>query len=180
MNCVERSCRALPVRPKRVLTSPTAVPASAKDVGMVVAISLAMFSMDSSASPVAPVLVTMVSMPSSTSEKAAREAAPTAAIGAVTFFVIVSPTPLILSPTAETLLPASFSVAEMAESVFLVCVSRFFSSSSVAIISRFQASYCCWVTEPFFRPSSIWSCTDFSSVSFPLVSSTACESRRCF
>ena len=48
------------------------------------------------------------------------------------------------------------------------------------MISLRQASYCCWVTEPFFKPASIWSCTDFSWVSLFFVSPTADFKSSCF
>ena len=103
----DRFCRASPVRPNLVFTSPTASAAVWKSVGMVVAISLARCCMSSRASPDAPVLVVMVSMASSTSFHAATDAAPTATIGAVTPLVRVSPAPLILPPTSPILLPTS-------------------------------------------------------------------------
>ena len=112
MNLTDRSSRASPVRPNRVLTSPIAVPAVAKSVGMVFAMFRVRFCMSSRASPVAPVFFVTMSRPSSTSFQATTDAAPTAAIGAVTFLVSVSPTPFILPPTSLSLSPHSFSCAE--------------------------------------------------------------------
>lgn len=74
---------------------------------------------------------------------------------------------------------AYYSLSQQ-ESAFLHSCSKFFSSCSVAMISRCHASYCCWVTDPFFSPASIWSCTDFSCVSFSFVSETACCKSFCF
>ena len=155
MNFPERSSSACPVKPKRVLTSPTAAPAVSKSVGISVARSLTVWFMSSKACPVAPVFCSTISRPESTSLKAAKEAAPTATIGAVTCVVSPSPTSDILPPTSCILLPACFRVAETLVSVFLHCCSRPFNSCSVAMISRCHASYCSCVTEPFFRPASI-------------------------
>ena len=87
INFADRFSSSSPVKWNRVFTSPTAVPAVSKSVGIVFAIFLAEFCISSSASPVAPVFWTMISIPSSTCAHAAMTPAPAAVIGAVTFFV---------------------------------------------------------------------------------------------
>ena len=67
MNCAERSSRACPVRPNLVFTSPMALPAVSKSVGIWVARFFTDCCMASSASPEAPVFCTTISMPESTS-----------------------------------------------------------------------------------------------------------------
>ena len=180
MNFAERSSSACPVRPKRVLTSPTAAPAVSKSVGISVARSFTIWHISSSSSPVAPVFCATMSRPASTSLKAAMEAAPMATMGAVTCVDRPVPTSDIFPPTSCSLEPVARSVAVIEVSVSRHCRSRFLSSFSVSMISRCHASYCCWVTVPFLSPASIWSCTDFSCVSFSFVSETACCRSFCF
>ena len=61
INCFERSLRVSPVAPKRVLISPTAVPASCISIGISVKRSSAIPFSSSRAPPVAPVFVMIVS-----------------------------------------------------------------------------------------------------------------------
>ena len=105
-NCWESFFSLSPVRPNLVFTSPIAEPAVAKSVGMDVAISFAASCISFNALPLAPVFCVTISAPSSTSLKAARDAAPTAAIGAVTWVEREVPTPVILSPTSFIFCPA--------------------------------------------------------------------------
>ena len=109
MNLVDRLSSSSPVNPNRVLTSPIAVPASSKDVGIDVATFFTFCSNSFIASPEAPVFVTTMSSPLSTSLKDATAPAPSAMIGAVTPFVMLSPIPDIFSPVALTSSPATFS-----------------------------------------------------------------------
>ena len=161
MNCCDRSPSASPVSPKRVLTSPTAIPAFSASVGMLPnTLSIWSFSA-SAASPVAPVLVMIVSYPASSSFAAATAPAAIPAAAAETGAmplatpVTLSPAPFSLSPTpcsfSPVLLIASprFSIAFFEMSAFF-CI--FWDSSkdlsvrdcsfcSVSMISRCSASY---------------------------------------
>ena len=161
-NCVLKSCNASPVTPKRSLTSPTAEAAVLKSVGMVVAMLCAVSCNSLSASPVAPVFVVMESIASSTSLHAATDAAPTATIGAVTPVVKPSPTSLIFSPAVFSFLLVAVSVADILLSQDLAADSSFFSSSSVAIISRFHASYWSCVSVPSLSEAFRVSCAQLS------------------
>ena len=184
-NFSDRSSSACPVRPNRVFTSPMAAPAVAKSVG----IRVAMFSMDfciwSRALPEAPVFATMVSTPASTSLKAFTEAAPTATIGAVTFLVMLLPTPETLSPTSCSLLPTfpSFSLTDGSASASFVsfaCCSSLFRSCSVWMISRWRPSYWLCVISPFARASFASSDAWRRVFSFSCVSLMASARILCF
>ena len=129
MNCVLSASSSSPVTPKRVFTSPIALPAVAKSVGIVVAIDSMMAPISSAAAPVAPVFLMIVSRPSSTSPNAARDATPTAASGAVTFFVIPSPKPLILSPASLTFSPTALTDSAAASNCCLATEPKLFASS---------------------------------------------------
>ena len=113
-----------PVKPKRVLTSPTAAPISSKLAGTVFPTLRYTSSSCCAVSPVAPVFEMTTSIPSSTWLNAATAAVPTAASGAVTYFVKPDPS----APVAlETLL------AFVATSPNDLCsVSDFVAVSSIA------------------------------------------------
>ena len=164
-----------PVTSNRVLTSPTALAAVLKSVGIFNAISSAIPSSSSRLSPVAPVFFISSSIASSTSDHALALAVPSATIPAETG-ASASPTPAILSPTLDIFCPsesissATFAnIAEEAVGTFLSSSSRFFNSFSVCIISLCQASYCSAVIDPFFKPFSISSETDFNCDNLSLV-----------
>ena len=141
MNFPDRSSRASPVSPNRVFTSPIAVPAVAKSVGIDVARFFTLFCMSSRASPDAPVFVMTVSIASSTSLKAAIPAAPTAMIGAVTCVVSVVPTPVTLSPMFFSWAPHSFSCAECVVSCSLTSFRLPWYLFSCAWTSLISASF---------------------------------------
>ena len=172
INLTDRSSRASPVRPKRVLTSPTAVPAVAKSVGMVLAMFRVLSCMSCRASPVAPVFFVTMSRPSSTSFHATTDAAPTPMIGAVTDLVSVPPRLCILPPTSLSFSPHSLSCAECPSICFVtsfrassylfrealqLLISAFFFA--IAASSRSSAfsicSSCAWRICSFFVYSSV-------------------------
>ena len=107
-NRLESSSSSSPVTPKRVLTSPTAVPTSSNVTGIDVAISRTVCCISSNASPVAPVFLVTISSALSTSFHDATEAAPMAAIGPVTYFVSLPPTSFMPSPSFCILSPTAF------------------------------------------------------------------------
>ena len=140
INCCDRSPNASPVSPKRVLTSPIAVPAASASVGIFAKTRSICSVSPSSASPVAPVLVMIVSYPLSRSFAAATDATPTPVIAAVTGAnafpadCIPSPTFVIFSPAFDSLSPASETAAPTFSNAvfsFSSCDSRFRSSASV-------------------------------------------------
>ena len=99
-NCPARFSSVSPVTPNRVFTSPIAVPAVSKSVGSDFARLRALVCIASSCLPVAPVFFATMFRPSCTSLKDLTAAAPTAMIGAVTYFVIPRPTLCIFAPTS--------------------------------------------------------------------------------
>ena len=138
---MDRPFSCSPFTPKRVLTSPTALPASSNDTGISVAICCMMSSMSSSASPVAPVLRISASIPESTSLNAATAATPTATMGAVSFSVTFLPTSVMLSPVSFSLPPTALSFWAETVPKSLYSSVRSFRFCSVSMISRCSASY---------------------------------------
>ena len=163
-----------------MLTSPTATPTSLILTGKLLKILSATFFNPSKLSPVAPVFLMIVSYPSSISRKANVAAAPTATIGAVTFFDRVVPTEDIFSPVSLNLPPTSLSVACIELSVCFSFSVNLSSSCSVAIISLFNASNCFSEISPF--ASAVLACSSaiLSVSNFFLVSSMAVFKSSCF
>ena len=140
INCADRSSRACPVTPKRVLTSPIAAPAVEKSVGMVVVRFFRIWLMLSSASPDAPVFWTIVSRPSSTDFQEATAAVPTATSGPVSPLVRADPAPDIFLPMASDMdVPAACPAAAPAgcaasvRSFVIVCCAPFITGVMVMV-----------------------------------------------
>ena len=168
-----------PVTPKRVFTSPTAFAASPKLVGIVFAIFFAAVCISSRALPEAPVFLVTVSIASSTSFQAATDAAPTAAIGAVTFVVRLFPTLVTVFPTSCIFDPVTFSCWEATEPNSLYSPFRLLSCCSVSTISRSRA-FCSSVTSSVVLPAFICFRASFSFCSFSSVFSIASVRYPCF
>ena len=98
----------------------------------------------------------------------ATAAAPSPAMPAVTGAMALDTFPA----PAEILL-AVVPILARATLLFFAWSSSFLSCCSVAMISRWRASYCCWETSPFWNCS--WTCFSafFSASSLVLVSWTA-------
>ena len=119
--------------PNLVFSSPTAVPAVSKSVGRFFARSRVISCISCNAVPVAPVFCVTTFSPFCTSLKAFVAAAPTAMIGAVTYFVIPEPIDCILDPTC---LNSSPRACIFALPIFFSSDSKCFALLSVSMISR--------------------------------------------
>ena len=119
--------------------------------------------------PVAPEMAATLDMPSSKSAAVFTAAVPSPTMGAVTWVVRVFPTEEIFSPTCWNLPPTSSILARVAL-VVDAWDSKDFSCCSVSWISRWSASYCCWVISPFCSCSFACSAAVFSVASFSFVS----------
>ena len=133
----------------------------------------------SKSSPTAPETAATWLMDASKSAVVFTAAVPRARIGAVTFRVKEPPTEDILLPTDSSVLPAS---PILVSAVFASAASRArrFSSSSVAMISRWSASYLSLPRSPDSICAFACSCACFSASSFSLVAEMAVFSLSCF
>ena len=131
-------------------------------------ISLALARRASKSSPTAPDTAATWLMEASKSAVVFTAAVPMARIGPVTYRVRLEPTEDILLPTVSSVLP-TFPI--FVRAVFASAASRasFFSSSSVAMISLWRASYLSLPRSPLSICALACSWAAFSASSFSLV-----------
>ena len=155
-----------------------ACPASVAEKLVLEPISSALSRSASNSSAVAPEMDFTVDIWLSNSAVVFTAAAPTPAMAADTT-VIFLPTPAMESPTFSILPPTS-SIFARVVLVLAACASSDLSVCSVSWISRWSASYCCWVISPFWSCSLACPAASFSVSSFSFVWAMASFRSFCF
>ena len=154
-------------------------PASVAENFVFAPISRALARRSSKSFPVAPEMAPTFDICSSKSAVVFTAAVPMPTMGAVTVLVSVPPTLLILVPTFSKVFPTE-SILFKVSFASAASRARFFSSSSVAIISRCRASYLSLPRSPFSSCCFACSWAVFRASSFSLVAEIFSFSVCCF
>ena len=154
-------------------------PASVAENFVFAPISRAFSRRASKSDPVAPDMADTLDIWESKSAVVFTAAAPMPTMGAVTVLVRVDPTEDIFPPTDSSVLPTE-SILFKVSFALAASLARFFSSCSVATISRWSASYLSLPRSPDSICCFACSCACFRASSFSFVAPILSLRRACF